>query len=228
MRQIAHVMEGETKVLGDVSNDVLAERAGGVPDPFEDLLCLGFILGEIVTALTHHGTQLAVRAAGLFRRRDLLVKFAFEFLKQPHLRLQDIQRKPRADADFGQVQRLVERSALVPFQLDFQGSATARRLRPEQLVDAHVEGRSELLKQPQFGFALAVFDQAQLAWRGPDGGTQVIERQPRLLAQMAHAAAKADDVQFGGRRGQRRRRDFAIPAHRRHFLRIREEVHFFP
>jgi hypothetical protein len=59
---------------------------------------------------------------------------------------------------------------------------------------------AKLLQQPQFGFALAVFDQAQLARCGADGGTQVVQRQSRLLAQMAHAAAQADDVQFSGRR----------------------------
>ena len=228
MRQVAHVVEGESELLGDVGDHVLAQRSGGVTHQPEHLLRLGLVLRKVVAALAHHGTQLTVRAAGFLRRRHLLVELAFQLVQQPHLGLQHIQRKPRADADFGQVQGLVEGPALVAFQLDFQGRAAARRLGAQQLVDAHVERRGEPLQQRQFGLPLAVFDQAQLAGRGPDGGAQVIEREPGLLAQMPHAAAQADDVQFRGGGGRRRCGGFAVPASRRHFLRIREEVHFFP
>ena len=86
-------------------------------------------------------------------------------------------------------------------------SRAARRLggsAPSSSSMLDAEGRGELLEQAEFGLAFAVFDQAQLARGGPDGGTQVIERQPGRLAQVADAAAQADDVHF--RRGGRRRR----------------------
>ena len=196
MGQVAHVMEAETEVLSDVGNDVLAEWTSGVADPLEDLLRLRLILREIVAALTHHGPQLAVRAAGLFRRRHLLVHLRSELVQQPDLCLQDVHRQPRTDADFGQVERLVERSALVALELDFQACPAAGRFGSKQLVDADVERRCQVLQQAEFGFPLAILNEAQLARGGSDGGTQVIQRKSRLLAQMAHAAAERDNVQF--------------------------------
>ena len=227
MRQVAHVVEAEPEVPRDVRDDVMGQRAAGVPHGGEDLLRLRLVLREVVVPLAHHGAQFAVRAAGLFRRRDLLVEPAFQLMLQPHHGLQHVHRKPRADADLGQVQGLVDGAALVAFQLDLQGRAAVGRLRAEQLVDADAEGRRELLEQAEFGLALAVLDQAQLARCGPDGGTQVIERQPGGLAEVADAAAHADDVHLGGG-GTTAAEAVAVPAGGMHFLRIREEVHFFP
>ena len=204
MRQVAHVVEAETEVPGDVRDDVVGQRTAGVAHRGQDLLRLGLVLREVVVPLAHHGPQFTVGAAGLFRRRDLLVEPAFQLMLQPHHGLQHIHRKPRTDADLGQVQGLVDGAALVAFQLDLQRRAPVGRLRAEQLVDADAEGRGKLLEQAEFGLALAVFDQAQLARGGPDGGTQVIEREPGRLAQVPDAAAQADDVHL--RRGGGRRR----------------------
>ena len=203
MRQIAHMVEAESEVPGDVRDDVLGQRTARVAHRGQDLLRLGLVLREVVVPLPHHGAQLTVGAAGLLRRRHLLVQPAFQLVLQPHHGLQHIHRKPRTDADFRQVQGLVEGAALVAFQLDFQRRAAAGRLGAEQLVDADAQRRGELLEQAELGLALAVFDQAQLARGGPDGGAQVIEREAGRLAQMADAAAHADDVHLG--RGGRRR-----------------------
>ena len=136
MRQIAHVVEAESEVPGDVRNDVVGQRTAGVAHRGQDLLRLGLILGEVVVPLAHHGAQFTVRAAGLLRRRHLLVEPAFKLVLQAHHGLQHIHRKPRADADLGQVQGLVDGAALVPFQLDLQRRAAVGRLGAEQLVDA--------------------------------------------------------------------------------------------
>ena len=227
VRQVAHVVEAEPEVPGDVRDDVVGQRAARVPHGGQNLLRLGLVLREIVVPLAHHGAQFPVRSPGLFRRRDLLVEPAFQLVLQPHHGLQHIHRKPRADADLGQVQGLVNGAALVAFQLDFQGSPAVGRLRTEQFVDAHAEGRRELLEQAQFRLAFAVLDQAQLARSGSHRGAEVIEREPGGLAEVADAAAHADDVHLRtGGRG--RRGDGAVPAGGMHFLRIREEVHFFP
>ena len=205
VRQVADMVEAESEVPGDVRNDVVGQRAAGVPHRGEDLLRLGLVLREVVVPLAHHRAQLAVRAAGLLRRRDLLVEPAFQLVLQPHHGLQHVHRKPRADADLGQVQGLVDGAALVAFQLDLQGGAAVGRLRAEQFVDAHAERRRELLEQAELGLAFAVLDQAQLAGGRPDRGAQVVERQPGGLAQVADAAAQADDVHL--RHCGRRRRD---------------------
>lgn len=217
MRQVTHVVERESKILGDVRDDVLTERTGGVAHGLKDLLRLGLVLREIVAAFTHHRPQFAIRPAGFLWGGHLLVHLAFQLMQQAHLGLQHIQRKPRTDADFGQVQRLVQRAALVAFQLDLQGSSAAGRLGTKKLVDADVERGGQVLEQPQLGFPLSVLDQAQLAGRRADGGAEVIEGQSSLLAQMPDPPAEADDVQAGGRGGGCLRRDFSVPASRRHF-----------
>src|SRR3712207_7083295 len=44
---------------------------------------------------------------------------------------------------------LVQRPALVPFQLDFQGSAAAWRLRAKELVNADVQCRRKVLQRSE-------------------------------------------------------------------------------
>ena len=103
MRQITHMVKGESEVRGDVCDDVLAQRPGGVADLGQHLLRLGLVLREIVAPFAHHGAQFTVRTAGLFRGGRLLVHLPFELVLQPHLGLQHIDRQPRADADFGRL-----------------------------------------------------------------------------------------------------------------------------
>ena len=205
------MVEAESEMPGDVRNDVVGQRTAGVAHRGQDLLRLGLVLGEVVVPLAHHRAQFTVRAAGLLRRRDLLIEPAFKLMLQAHHGLQHIHRKPRTDADLGQIQGLIDGAALVPFQLDLQRRTPVGRLRAEQFVDAHPECRCKLLEQTKLGLAFAVFHQAQLAGGRPDGGTQVVEREPCRLAQMPDAPAQADDIHLR-RCGRGRRKGLAVPA----------------
>jgi hypothetical protein len=85
-------------------------------------------------------------------------------------------RDPRARPQRRQAERRVRRIPLGPFERDLQRRAAAGRVRPQQLVDRHPEGRRDRLQQRQLRLAPAVLDHRQRRGRAADGLGELGER----------------------------------------------------